>query len=201
MKDNHPLPLENHFIARIISRVFSPPLVSIFCVIAAAAYLNTAVAWGWAVFQTLFPTLIPVAYVFWLLKTQRITDFDIFIREQRTSTYLITSICAGLAVIIMMLANADRLQIAMSMVALLLSILLWSINRHWKISAHASATAGFTVLQLYLLGMSGLLFLSMIPLVAWSRVKLGRHTTYQTIAGSLLGVSTSLFTLLVFAGN
>lgn len=199
MKDNSPLPLENHFIARIISRVFSPPFVSIFCVIAAAAFLNTANAWAWAVFQVLFPTLIPVANVFWLLKTQRITDFDIFVREQRTSTYLITSICASLSVIIMLLANAERLQIAMSMVALLQSILLWSINRYWKISAHASAAAGFSILQLYLLGMSGLLFLSMIPLVAWSRVKLGRHTTYQTIAGSLLGVSTSLFALLVFA--
>jgi membrane-associated phospholipid phosphatase len=191
-------PFKNYRFARIISRLGSPPIISSISSFAAALAINTPQAWAWAIFQNICGIALPVLYVFWMLKTGRISDFDMYFREQRGSTYFVAAISSGLAMMIMMLGGANHLQIVMPLVAIFQSLGLAIINRYFKISAHASATAGFSILQCYLMGVNGLLFLSAIPLVAWSRIRLGRHTTFQTIAGSLLGVGTSLIPLALF---
>jgi membrane-associated phospholipid phosphatase len=67
------------------------------------------------------------------------------------------------------------------------------INKHWKISAHAMGAAGPLAAVTYAFGPIGLLFIVIVFLVGWSRIKLKVHNLTQVIAGVLLAfISTYL---------
>jgi membrane-associated phospholipid phosphatase len=65
---------------------------------------------------------------------------------------------------------------------------IYIITLYWKISVHCATAAGVTTVIWMLLGTS-LPLLLVVPVLAWSRVRLRRHTLCQTIAGSVLGVA------------
>jgi membrane-associated phospholipid phosphatase len=65
--------------------------------------------------------------------------------------------------------------------AVIFGITLW-----WKISVHSAAAAGVATLIWSLIGAT-LPLLAGVVIIAWSRVRLRRHTVAQTIAGAALG--------------
>jgi membrane-associated phospholipid phosphatase len=77
-----------------------------------------------------------------------------------------------------MLATVNGVQTALFLV----------ITLQWKISLHCTAATILSELAFALLGPSAIPFTMSIPLIAWSRVYLDRHTVSQTIAGVLLGI-------------
>lgn len=186
-----------HRVARWVSRVISPPIVAAMSAILIAAAINQPQAWFWAAFQLFFAILGPVILVLWMVHNGKLSDFDIYFRQQRLVPYLTIIGCSLTAALVMTFAGAPPLQIALAFVGLLQTIGLFVINTRWKISAHSASSASFSILMLYLNGTHALASLILVPLVIWSRVLLKRHTLWQTIAGSLLGFSTALTVLLI----
>jgi membrane-associated phospholipid phosphatase len=74
--------------------------------------------------------------------------------------------------------------------------LLLGVTLRWKISGHGAAIGSMTVFLWGLYGTPAFMSILAIPLVAWSRLKLRRHTLMQTIAGSITGI---LFMMALFA--
>lgn len=73
-----------------------------------------------------------------------------------------------------------------------------SIRFFWKISGHVTTlTCALMVLSLTNSYFS--YFFPLVPLVAWSRLKLKVHTLRQVIAGFLLGVVIPLFLYFMFS--
>lgn len=182
-------------IARAISRWFSPPLMAAAATFLAAAESHTRAAWFWAFFIIIFSVLVPCIYILKLLKMGRVTDFDVYLREQRFGPYVIGLVCSGLSWLIMAIFHAPRIMVVMTGTAVGEGVIMFVINTRWKISAHAASTACVSTIMWRLLGPVGILALLTIPLVSWSRVRLGRHTVRQVIAGSFVGL---FFTALVF---
>jgi membrane-associated phospholipid phosphatase len=75
--------------------------------------------------------------------------------------------------------------------------LILLITLRWKISVHTATAAGVTVAVWQTLGSIAVPFALTLPLIIWSRVKLGRHTLGQTLAGTALGASVFLTALLL----
>ena len=75
-------------------------------------------------------------------------------------------------------------------VALIQILLVFLITLKWKISGHCTSAAGLSFLAIALYGEAVIPLTLIIPVIAWSRIRLGRHTLYQTIAGSFLGAVT-----------
>jgi membrane-associated phospholipid phosphatase len=81
---------------------------------------------------------------------------------------------------------------------LLVIVIIYAVRPHWKISGHLTAATGVcTVLSLI-----DSIFVPtavLLPIVAWSRLKLGAHTPSQIIAGIAIGlaVPVAVFSLLV----
>lgn len=74
---------------------------------------------------------------------------------------------------------------------LTLGLLVFIIRLKWKISLHVSVlTASITLLSLF--NNNFIVLYLLIPLVAWSRIKLKVHTFYQVLAGFLIGLFVSL---------
>jgi membrane-associated phospholipid phosphatase len=68
------------------------------------------------------------------------------------------------------------------------AVLLLLITLRWKISGHSIAIASLAILVIHVMGQNFLPALLAIPLVAWARIRIRRHTLAQTIAGAALGM-------------
>ncbi len=175
-------------VAKAVSNGGNPVIMALASTCVIAATLASPAAWRWMAFEIFFSMMVPVSYIFWLVRRKRVTDFDIYHREQRHSAYLVTIGCVLTTILVMWIGNAPLLMLFMALAAFAQATLMFLINLRWKISSHAAGMAGFVTLLSFLLGGMAALSLLGIPLMIWSRVRLRRHTLMQTVAGSLLGV-------------
>jgi membrane-associated phospholipid phosphatase len=175
-------------LAEWISRLFSPPLVATVALAAITLADFSRAALGWSFLTLLLMILTPAGYLVFLHQRGQITDLDVYVRHQRSRPYLLSIGCNFVTFALLNTANAPALLQIVAAAAVLQTSGLFMVNLKWKISAHAAATAGFSSLFFWIGGISALPVWLFIPVVAWSRVHLKRHTLYQTIAGSLLGV-------------
>ncbi|WP_448334570.1 hypothetical protein [Bellilinea sp.] len=175
-------------LAEWISRLFSPPLVATVALAAIALADFSRAALAWAFLTLLLMILTPAGYLVYLHQRGQITDLDVYVRHQRTRPYLLSIGCSLVTFALLNTANAPYLLQIVAAAAIFQTSGLFAVNLKWKISAHTAATAGFSSLFFWVGGISALPVWLFIPVVAWSRVHLKRHTLYQTIAGSLWGV-------------
>lgn len=193
------LPAWDEALARWISRLGSPPLLAIASISLSAQAARTATAWGWAGFYILAAIALPAVYVLWLVRQGKVTDFDLKIREQRRYPFLVTLASALIAWLVLYRGHAPFELVLLTGVGWVQIGLLLAITLHWKISAHCASAASFVVWAWFLLGVMAAPLILIIPLVAWSRLRLQRHDLPQTVAGTLLG-SLVLATTLYLVG-
>ncbi|MEJ2309675.1 MAG: phosphatase PAP2 family protein [Gammaproteobacteria bacterium] len=133
-------------------------------------------------------------FLFVLLQVQsgKMTDIHVGIRQQRDRLFFIAILLmtAMLAILSVTASPASLLPLLLSM---LLSMAINAcINLRSKISLHAAAFSGATVVSASLFGTITLaLMLPLLLLVMWSRVRLGQHTRGQVIAGALVSASVT----------
>jgi membrane-associated phospholipid phosphatase len=184
-------------VANWVSRIGNPGVLATAGTLISARMVDLPGAWYWAGFSIILTIMAPIAYILWLLRKGKITDFDIYCREQRLGPYIFVILCGGITFAVMQVAFAPHLLAVIAGAGFAETLVMTLINLRWKISAHAAAMAGFAVLSFYLVGMLGLLFFLGIPLMIWSRVRLHRHTLAQTVVGSILGAGIFTLCLLV----
>ena len=181
-------------LAYVISQVGSPPVLGAAAMALIASTLSIPRAWTWAGVYVFLAILTPLLYLVWLVRRGLITDLDVQLREQRMGPLLFSIACAGLAWLVMALGGAPLQMTVVTGVLWLQMVILFGITLRWKISMHSAAAAGVATLIWSLAG-TMLPLLIGVPIIAWSRVRLHRHTVAQTIAGAVLGLTTFLTAL------
>lgn len=176
-----------------ISMVGSPPVLGAASVGLTAFRLSRSAdtgldAWVWALVCATLAIFAPLAYVVWLLRRRQVSDIDIQRREERAKPFIASVLGAGLAWIVLLAGDAPGRLSAMAAAFLLQMLIVFGITLRWKISMHASAAASAGTVVWTLTG-ALLPLLILVPLVAWSRIYLRRHTLAQTVAGAVLGFS------------
>jgi hypothetical protein len=175
-------------LARFISTVAAPPTLALTSLFLTATTLDSRRDWLWVAFYLGFAVLIPVFYMLWLLRTGRVQDFHLRVRTERFRPMAVTIASSGAAWLVMQLGNAPYLLTTVALAAWIQSILLFVITLRWKISAHSAAAATLAVLGWKIAAPSVALgFAALVPLVAWARLRMRRHTLWQVIWGGLLG--------------
>ncbi|GIV78219.1 phosphatase PAP2 family protein [Litorilinea aerophila] len=173
-----------------ISQVGSPPITALAA--ACTLALATRAAWQWAALYTAGVVAFPLLFIVWLVARGSIRDIHIPVRRQRVGPLLV-SLGAGLLTwLVMRLYAAPRPFLLLALLSSVQTACVLFITLRWKISMHAVSMAGLASLALLLWGEAATPALLGIPLVAWSRVRLRRHTLAQTVAGALLGASVTL---------
>jgi len=186
-------------LAYILSWVASPPFVLAIALGVVAGEQATPGAWTWSGLYVVLGVVAPVIYLLWLASTGRVTDLDVQLRRQRSRPLLFTLTCGALAVAVAVLGGAPPVLTALEIALGLETVLLFGITLRWKISVHCAAAASAATVIWVLTGVLWPLLIG-VPLVAWSRVRLRRHTIAQTIAGALLGL-VSTWLALTLAGR
>jgi membrane-associated phospholipid phosphatase len=127
------------------------------------------------------------------IRAGRFDDFDVSERRQRPGFYLVMTLGA-LALAFWLRADAQAFRACLIAAAALAACGV--LNRWIKVSLH-------TVFSLYAAGfwatwslVAGLIALPIAAAVAWSRVRLGRHSTREVLVGGMVGLCAGLCVLL-----
>lgn len=169
--------------AKLISLLFEPIIVlSVLSFVGAArSGLRARELWTF-LFVALVVMVVPTfLFRVWLLKKRRV-DWDIVERKNRIVPLFLL---LGLVIIDTWIVSAWGNPM---LTALFTAFFLWLLGFFLmtllvKISGHTSA---ITLASLFLIAWYGwrlLPLLFIIPIVAWARVALGKHTVLQTVVG------------------
>ncbi|MEO6834496.1 MAG: phosphatase PAP2 family protein [Candidatus Tumulicola sp.] len=191
-------------LARILSTIFNPFLTALglFVILANASAKNTLEFWELLFLSTVFTSIGPMIYVFWLYSTDRISDLDMSVRREREMAFGTFVIFYLLGAAALWLAHAPRLMIAAMLAYFASAIVVGWITRYWKISTHALGITAPLVALTMLYGRQPLPFLVLVPMICWARVYLKAHTIAQVLAGAgLATVTTMLFFYLFHVGR
>jgi membrane-associated phospholipid phosphatase len=178
-----------------VSQVGSPPVLGLGATALAAANLATTTAWRWGISYAALTILTPCLYISWLVYRGQVTDFHLPRRAERLRPLLVTLFVSLLACCWLWAAAAPQLLQLLARVNGLQTALFLAITLRWKISLHTAAAAMLAVLGLATLGSDAVPLAVAVPIIAWSRVRLHRHTLAQTLAGAALGASLLLTAL------
>lgn len=188
--------------ARVISFSFDPIIIStisLILIIYQAERDLVRVA-SWFVLIFMIGILPPLLFLAYQKKTGRVTDWFLYNRKERGPIYVASLISLSISLLVIWKLDGPYTILIFSLASLLNALVL-AVATYYnhKPSVHASATT-FFVLTLYLLYSYKLwpLFL-LIPLVAWSRARLKKHTWPQLLAGTSITLIVVLFTLKLFA--
>lgn len=200
LSEHPPLPTvtgKGKGVAKAISTAANPIVLAVASSSVAAVTLQSLAAWIWAGVTVVFSIAMPALFILWSLRRGKITDYDVYIRQQRVGPYLFTIGCGVATVGAMLVLRAPQYLVLLSSASLAQTFFLFLVNLRWKISAHSAGMAGFIVVLFSLLGLTALPALLGIPLMVWARVRLHRHTLLQSLAGTAMGILTFTFFLLM----
>jgi len=190
-----------HRLARVITEVFSPPVLVLVTTMVVGATSATTISrgLGWALLATFFVGLLPYAVILIGVKAGRIGDHNITIRSQRVVPMTVATISAvaGLAILALLGAPRPLLALVIASAVGLASIAAGSTV--WKMSIHVGSAAGSVVVLALTLGPAVLVAgLPVLVAVGWARLRLTAHTLRQVIGGGLFGtvIAAVVFTAL-----
>jgi len=187
-------------LAKILSTVFNPFLtaLALFAILAHVGARNTDEFWRLLMVSTFFTSIGPMLYVFWLYATDRISDLDMSLRNEREAvlTAFVVFYLVGSGILLVL--GAPTLMVAAMVGYTFSTLVVQYITRYWKISTHAlGITAPFVALSM-LYGRQPLPFVVLIPMVGWARVYLKSHTVLQVLAGCALAIFSTVVIFRLF---
>ncbi len=187
-------------LARIFSTVCNPFLTSLalFVILAGASSQRTSEFWILLFNSVFFTSIGPMLFVFWLYASDRISDLDMSIREERERVFVVFVLSYALGTVDLWSIGAPRIMTAAMAGYALSSLVVQWITRYWKISTHALGITAPLVALLAIFGSRPLPFLVLIPIVCWARVYLRAHTPAQVIAGAGLAAISTYVMLRLF---
>ena len=180
-------------LAHVVSQIGSPPILVGSALVMMASTVSSPSAWRWAGAYALLAILLPMLHLVWLVRRGHVTGLDVPLRGERTRPFIFAAACAMAGWLSLWGGAAPLPMIVLARTLSLQALMVLGITLRWKISLHCTTAAGMAMLAWSLIG-TRLPLLIGVPLIAWSRVRLGRHTWAQAIAGALLGFTLFLAT-------
>ncbi len=183
-------------LARVVAHGLNPAGLAL-AVFATWLAMHPA-GWSEALLGLLFYALLPGIALLYMLFTGRISALYPEERLQRSGLLLIGLASYGMGYIAFYLVDAHVLIKATAMSFTLVTLIIWFVNKSWKISIHAAGVGGGIWLLLEIGGSAWWPGILALPLVAWSRLYLKAHTPLQIMAGFVVGGAVSLLACVVY---
>ena len=173
-------------LARALTEVGAPWVLNI------ASSLFLGVVLGspeWGIFVAMISGGLPMAFILFEIWRSRIGNHHVTEHRERhlLIVVILAIVLAGLAIQICANAPGELIAFTAAGFATLMAIGAITSVVQWKVSVHTAVSAGITVILMLALSPVWVLALSGTPVIGWSRVRLGDHTTGQVIAGGLVG--------------
>ncbi len=154
-------------------------------------------------------TALPLAALFWMIKSGRAATVHAVGRRERNGLFGLGLGCAVLAVIgvRVLIPSSSNIVLAVGACVLAVAALLTLLNRWLKVSIHTAAITGFVTILVVLPAilpdptheMSGMWLVPLIPVVMWARLRTRSHSTSEVLAGGLVGVVGPVVILMILS--
>ncbi len=175
-------------LAKIISYILNPiPIFTLLpYMLVYKASRNNIHALKWAFFSSAFLLMIGL-FIFYEVRKGVFSDFDISKQSQRGRLFLVSAATVLLYLLAIVFLKGP-MTLFLAVFGIMLGLLLFSlVNRNIKVSAHLGVFTAFSITIIWLYGFGYIFLLFLIPVLAWSRITLSRHTLRETIVGTILG--------------
>ena len=175
-------------LARFISTITFAPVLSIPAFIAinalsaSAGQLSRELALS-LLFGAVLPILLTIA---WGRIARQELDFPVRATRTRLLTTVAAIYMAGTVSLVSSGASHWSIQLMAAYAVVTGAVALASLR--WKVSVHAVGVVTPTVILVLALGWPWLVYVCLLPIVAWSRIHLGRHTILEIAQGAIIGV-------------
>jgi membrane-associated phospholipid phosphatase len=181
-------------LARALTNALNP-FVTFTALFALAAFAEAGAYKGVLYLAVELTAAAAVAGYVLFMRRSRVGDFWISARAERLTpaVFLLAAFVALLAALVLLDAPQDLTLLTLSMG--IASTAVAGITLLWKASAHCTVAGHAAAAGLLLLGPPGYVFLLVLPLVVWSRVKVKAHTLLQTLAGAAVGAAFAVLFL------
>lgn len=184
--------------ARAISFLLSPvfTLFPIPFVLVAKFSQDYSHALKWTIFSYAF-ILVVVVFVITGVMLGAFSNFNVSKREQRPLLFSFSAFVIFCYLLSLIVLQGPRI-LFFAVFAIIFALIAFVIVNRWiKVSVHvATATSILLFIGVAYKGYFFLL-LTLIPLLAWSRIKMREHSLMETIIGSILGVVITLIVYLI----
>lgn len=183
-----------HTAARLITEVLAPWVLVLSLPLAIAWHATERVGptllWGVIVGAT--GSILPMIVIVRGARRGDWNSHHVTDREGRVVPFIacISSVAAGITILLLADAPHQMLALALSMFASLLVCSAITFGLTHKISMHAAVAAGAAVTLAVAYGPWLALLLIAAAIIAWSRVELGDHSPSEVTTGLLVGCVT-----------
>lgn len=150
----------------------------------------------WTIFSYLF-ILFTAFFVFLGVLLKVFSNFNVSKREQRPLLFALLAFAMFCYLISLLIFNAPKI-LFFYIFSLIVGLLIIVIVNKWvKASIHMAILTSVISLTAFAYEGHFALLLLLIPLLAWSRIKMKEHTLVETIIGSFLGISLTLIAYVI----
>lgn len=180
-------------IANFVSWISDPlvviPISFLIAVLVSRTSVQSLVLWL-SVFLVIYT--LPVGYLLLLYRQGKITGLSLSVRNQRAPLLVSTFVYSLITLWAVIKLNPPLLLVNVLIVGLVLGFFLAIFTLFWKVSLHMAVYTVTVVILASVFGTWYWLFLLLLPVIAWSRVYLGRHSVKEVVAGSVIGLLAAL---------
>lgn len=127
------------------------------------------------------------------------SDHELSVKEERSRFYAIVWVLAFSYLIIALYFKGIIFSLSIIALGILLGIVIFELaNRFIKVSMHIAVACAFVVAIGLLYGQTAFMAtVWIVPLLAWARITLKKHTIIEVIIGGVLGVGTVGLTVFI----
>lgn len=149
-----------------------------------------------------FSSLVILAGIFLIVIgkwRKSFSDFDLSKKEERMKFYFVLLLLASAYLIIALFFKGIFFYLSIITFGISMGIvLLIFLNYYLKVSIHLAVACAFVVAMHVISSETPMWYTFwIVPLVAWARLTLKRHTAYEIVIGGFLGVIVTIATFLI----
>ena len=174
-------------LAALISAATRLPLLAVPLFLAVGAQAAGAPGLLWGLLCAFLTSGLSLGYLAYLARSGKVSDPRSIPQSERVRPLrVVAALHAGAFVTVALLGAPAPLRAALLSYALA-TLGFAALTPASNLSLHAAGVSGAAVCLTYVFGAWGLLAFSLLPLVFWARLALGRHTPFELALGSLVG--------------
>lgn len=180
-----------HTLHKVISVVFEPSLVAtplILIFVYTRRHLFTLELPVVYLVLGMLGTVIPLAYTVALRKAGLISSLFYSRKSDRVYFYPMMLICEVVVFVFFAWFSTSRALPGAAFAGIIVSLGLAALTRWHKVSYHAAGLGGGLSIAVALVGPWGFVYLPMLALVAYSRVRLREHSWLEVTVGGTYGM-------------
>ncbi|MDO8568887.1 MAG: hypothetical protein Q7R57_09275 [Dehalococcoidales bacterium] len=188
-------------VATLTTNILNPFLVGmgLITLLSFKSMPSTSDAIKWAL-TSIACSILPIfAVVIYLLHNNRLGNFFINARAERSKVYLLAGACSITGSIVLARLGAPPVLLATYIAGLLAIVIFMLINLMWKISVHTAFIAASATILIVMYGFVGAVGAALVPPTAWARIELEEHSLAQAVSGAVLA-AVIVFVVFYFFG-